>query len=218
MPQVAVLVTPETYPKVHHAISNPAQWNAAWEKLYNECPILVHPNHLMSYARNRRHHQPNCTQRDKDDMHGFITNFQTTCEIQHRIGVKVIERFVVGGGYDFDRRWVEASLEERRKHVLIGLANGGKQANNLNMARAYSSDILRLDHLSKDGKVLVKLLQDITPQNLSLVPVEPYYFPSEAWDEAKAAQERNPSTSEKDKFDLMEMIVLRTKLICKFAS
>lgn len=72
-----------------------------------------------------RQQNPNPSQRDRNDMHVFITNFQTTCEIQHRIGVKVIERVVAGGGYDFDRRWVEASLEERRKHVLVGLVNGG---------------------------------------------------------------------------------------------
>ncbi|KAI0739328.1 hypothetical protein BC629DRAFT_1599958 [Irpex lacteus] len=137
----------------------------------------------MSYARVHRQQNPNPSQRDRNDMHVFITNFQTTCEIQHRIGVKVIERVVAGGGYDFDRRWVEASLEERRKHVLVGLVNG------------------------------VKLLEDVTPQNMSLVPKEPYYIPSEAWDGAKAAQERDSSTSEQARFDLMEMIILRTKLI-----
>lgn len=64
----------------------------------------------------------------------------------------------------------------------------------------------------------MKLLEDVTPQNMSLVPKEPYYIPSEAWDGAKAAQERDSSTSEQARFDLMEMIILRTKLICEFAS
>ena len=61
---------------------------------------------------------------------------------------------------------------------------------------------------------LLNLLKDITPQNISVVPKDPYCIPSELWD---AAQEQNPSTSEFDKLDLMEMIVLRTKKICELS-
>ena len=210
--QIAVPVTPETYPKVHHAISHPSHWNSVWERLYNESPTLVSPAHLLSYARTLRENTPSGPTSNPDDMHRFITNYQSTCEMQHRIGVKVLDRFV---NEDFERRWREASLQQRRWHVLVGLANGGKQAKNLNMARAYSADVLTLSNLSMDGTVLLKLLKDITPQNISVVPTEPYYVPSEAWDGARAAQERDPSASELDKFDLMEIIVLRTKLICE---
>lgn len=212
--KVLVLVTSDTYPRVDLAITNPAQWNTEWETLYTTMPILVHPNHLLSMTRtNRERHTATSASGNQLDKHSYISNYLTTCQMQTLLGKEVLAAFV---GYDFETWWVKAPVEERQRHVLKALANAGAQAKNLNLARAYCSDILRLDYLSRDGEVLLGLLREVTPQDISITPKEPYWFRCQEWDEAKRKLEENPETTEDERFDLMEVMVLRTKLICKF--
>lgn len=208
---------PDPFPKVQLAISNPEQWNTDWENIYERSPELTKPAYIMWLARSQRQRSlmfgGNGTRSFHEDRHAYTVNYESTCAIQHRIGRSTIDAFVMN---DFERRWLTASVEERRKHGLVGLANAGAQAKNLNAARASCSDILRLRYLTEDGEVLLQLLRDITPQDISFVPKEPYYFPNAEWDALRAEQQRNPNTSEDEKFDLMEVFILRTKLICEY--
>lgn len=212
--QPAVLI-PDPYPKVQLALSDPEQWNTEWENVYELSAGFTKPDFIMRALHCQRQR---CAMfgggsaRKADDRLRYTVNYETTCEIRHRIGGKTLGAFVRD---NFENRWRSASVEERRKHALNGLANGGAQAKNLNTARAYCSDILRLRYLADDGEVLLKLLNDITPQDISFVPKEPYYFPNAEWDALRAQQQRDPAISEDEKFDLMEIFILRMKLICK---
>lgn len=207
-----IIILPDLYPRVQLALSNPDQWNTRWEAVYDMPIGYLNPDRLLLEVRSLRKMFGGSGKRTADDKHRYTVNYEITCAMRHRIGKKMLEVFAKD---DFENRWLSATVEERRKHALAGLANGGAQANNLNTARAYCSDILRLRYLADDGEVLLKLLKDLTPQDISSVPKEPYYFPNAGWDSLRTQQQGNTAASEDDKLDLLEILILRTKLICE---
>ena len=71
--------------------------------------------------------------------------------------------------HDFEGKWMAASVDERKKHALVGLSNGCGIAQNLNTSRMYCSKELRLEHLSTNGRVVIDLLTAIAPENLTVV-------------------------------------------------
>ncbi|KAI0094203.1 hypothetical protein BDY19DRAFT_911724 [Irpex rosettiformis] len=81
------------------------------------------------------------------------------------------------------------------------------------MARAYSSDVLRLDYLSRDGEVVLRLLREVVPQDISVTPKEPHWIRCQEWDVESQRVERDAEMTEEEKGDLLEVLVLRTKLI-----
>ncbi len=210
-------LTSDPFPRVQLAISNPSQWNTEWETFYELSAGLTKPDYIMRVARSDR--QRGLILRrlasTHDDRHGYAINYQSTCAIQAHLGITAMEAFLTR---DFERRWRAAGVDERRKHGLVGLANAGAQAKNLNAARACCADILRLRYLTEDAEVLVRLLRDVTPQDVSQIsiPTQPYYFPNKEWEALRARLESSPSTTDNDKFDLMEILMLRAKLICEY--
>lgn len=62
-----------------------------------------------------------------------------------------------------------ASVDERRKHVLVGLSRACGIARNLNTSRMYCAKELRIEHLSADGRVVLDLLNAIVPDNATVV-------------------------------------------------
>ena len=70
--------------------------------------------------------------------------------------------------------------------VLIGLSRSCAIARNFNDARMYYGDVLKLGHLSQDAQVLLDLLTDTIPEDCSIVPKNPYFFPNTVWDSSQA--------------------------------
>ncbi|KAI0094210.1 hypothetical protein BDY19DRAFT_9604 [Irpex rosettiformis] len=213
--KTAILVTPDTYPKVELALSNPSQWNDAWENLYASSPVLVHPNHILSMTRTMRlnHKAHEGSLDNHQDKYRDTVNYKSTCEIQLRLGVKIVNTFTID---DFELCWgALMSVSQRREHVLKALVNAGAQAKNLNLARAYCADILRVDYLSTDGEVVLDLLRELVPQDISVTPAEPYWVcRSKEWEEVREKFVGGVQVvEEEDRGDLIEVLVLRTKLI-----
>lgn len=138
---------------------------------------------------------------------------QMTCEIQHRIGWKFS---IALGEEDFENTWMATDVSTRKEHALRALANACSLANNLNTSRVNCADVLRVNHLGQDGRVLLDLLKAITPDDLSTPPKEPHYIPARPWDALKAQQERSSRTTELEKYALQDLLLLRTKLICEY--
>ena len=103
----------------------------------------------------------------------YSTPSHSTCESRFRLGV--LGLYALEHPY-FEQRWKDTSMEDRRKHVLIGLSRSCAIARNLNDARMYCGDVLKLGHLSRDAQVLLDLLTDIIPKDCSIVPKNPLYF------------------------------------------
>lgn len=109
----------------------------------------------------------------------------------------------------FEERWLAASNSERRKHVLLGIAQACGYAQNLNSARCYCSRELQVDYLSNDGHVYFGLLTAITPADVSDVATSPQYVPDARWDSLN-------NHADVAKTALGNILVLRSKLISQF--
>lgn len=190
-------------PKTHDATKIPAEWNAHWEKLCAQ--DIFSPKTCLSHAMSD---QQRTSERIFDQYSELLQN---TREVQYRIGIRGLHALT---NLDFEQLWEKASVEDRRKHVLIGLSEPCASARNLNEARMYCGDVLKLRHLSQDAHVLLNLLSDIIPQDASVVPAAPYFIPNESWDRFIAEKERNGMT-ELEKAYIAEAMILRTELICK---
>ncbi|KAK7462259.1 hypothetical protein VKT23_007860 [Stygiomarasmius scandens] len=211
--QVPFVITSDTFPKVQDALSKPEKWNSGWETFYRTKSPFIDPfnSFQIALAENQKHSatkgHPGTI--SSQNMYDYTLLHSSTCEIQHRIGVKTIDAL---SGADFERRWVEGTdAVTRKKHALRALSNAGSLARNLNLARLYSLDILRVEYLGGDGQVLIDLLKAITPDDISVVPKEPYYFPEKTWDGLLA--EKEGGSNEFEKYTVKEVLILRTKLI-----
>ena len=140
----------------------------------------------------------------------YSTLSQSTCESRFRLGLLGLYALE---HHNFEQRWKDASMEDRRKHVLIGLSRSCAIARNLNDARMYCGDVLKLGHLSQDAQVLLDLLTDIIPEDCSIVPKTPNFFPNAVWNSSQAMRERS-GMNELEKVHMAEAMILRTKLIC----
>ncbi|KAL0565534.1 hypothetical protein V5O48_016489 [Marasmius crinis-equi] len=192
-------------PRTQHATSNPEEWNEHWEKLLAR--NLFNPRMVVTSNINRiRAQRP--TINTVIEQAAFLHTM--TCEIQYRIGVRAV---LALNDSDLERRWIEAGVDVRRSHVLRALSEACAMARNLNDSRAACYDVLRLDHLSKEGETFISLLKEIIPEDISDVPKTPYYIPNEEWESYKAEIENqySPDTLERGVFD--DTYILRTKLI-----
>ncbi len=90
---------PDPFPKVQVAISNPEQWNADWENIYERSAELTKPDYIMWSARSQRQRSlmfgGNGTRSFHEDRHAYTVNYESTCAIQHRIGRSTIDAFVM---------------------------------------------------------------------------------------------------------------------------
>jgi hypothetical protein len=210
-------VPPDEFPKTQEALKDPENWNSRWETMYQTHrykDVLFDPKvNLMQFFEVEQTIQriTGTTSITSQDIQNYIIIHDSTCEVQHRIGMNFV---IVTSREDFEKRWLESDVAVRRKHVLRALSNAGSLAYNLNHARAYTFDILRLDHLSQNGRVLLDLLKSLIPDNLELLvpPKTPYYFPDPKWDSLRAEFEN--SSDESKKYAFKEMLIVRTKLIC----
>ena len=139
----------------------------------------------------------------------YSTLSQSTCESRFRLGLLGLYALE----HNFEQRWKDVSMEDRRKHVLIGLSRSCAIAQNLNDARMYCGDVLKLGHLSQDAQVLLDFLTGIIPEDCSIVPKTPYFFPNAVCDSSQAMKERS-GINELEKVHVAEAMILRTKLIC----
>ncbi|KAL0058836.1 hypothetical protein AAF712_014463 [Marasmius tenuissimus] len=200
-------VDQQTYdiPRTHLALANPEEWNAQWEELlalgvFN--PQMIMTNYIAQ-AKARR-----ATVSEVMDQAAFL--YTVTCELQYRIGVRAVNAL---NNHDFERRWLEAGVDIRRKHALRGLSEACAMARNLNDSRAACYDVLRLDYLSETGPTFITLLKDLIPEDISDVPKTAYYVPNKEWEDFKVKLERlnAPNTLPRAVFD--DTYILRTKLI-----
>lgn len=212
----------DPFPRVQLATSNPAQWNTEWETFYELHAALTKPDYIMRIAQSDRQRSmmfgrlsPSSSSKTRtEDKHGYLINYQSTFEIQDYVGRSAVDALV---NLDFEHRWLSAPVAERRKHALVGLANAGAQAKNLNAARACCADILRMGYLTEEGEVVLGLLREVITRHSVVNPgrKEPYWFPNREWEEVRERQRSNPKTTEDEKFDLLEVLMLRAKLICE---
>ena len=59
----------------------------------------------------------------------------------------------------------------------------------------------------------LELLTDIIPEDCSIVPKTPYFFPNAVWDSSQDMKERS-GMNELEKVHMAEAMILRTKQIC----
>ncbi|KAF5344270.1 hypothetical protein D9758_012333 [Tetrapyrgos nigripes] len=208
--QNAIAVPLDAYPKTQNALPNPEKWNSDWEEIYQTNSFLFDPKITIVQRSILKQANRGGSSISPQDAQDYVVLHDSTCEIQHRIAINFIDATT---RQDFEKRWLDASVVDRRRHALRSLSNAGSLARNLNEGRAYCFDILRLDYLSQDGHVLLDLLKAIMPDDLDLSapPKTPYYFPEPNWDSLRAEYEN--SSNEVEKYAYKEVLILRTKLI-----
>ncbi|KAK0232916.1 hypothetical protein IW262DRAFT_1290107 [Armillaria fumosa] len=187
-------------PRTQHALSKPEEWNISWEHLCNSG--LLSPPICLDIALKM---EP----RDTGAMaFEYSRLLQNTLGLRFDIGREGVDALLYE---NLESKWLAATPAIRRQHALVGLSEAGAIARNLNEARRFTGDILTLDNLSKEGRVLVGLLKAIIPDDISVLPKTPCHFPNPTWDSLREA--RQNSGTEYEKLWLAEAQMLRSKLI-----
>ncbi|KAF9042577.1 hypothetical protein BDZ89DRAFT_270471 [Hymenopellis radicata] len=84
----------------------------------------------------------------------YSSLLSSTCEIQHRVGVRALHYYE-----RLETAWMNSTRQERRKHVLIGMSTVCSKARNLNDARGYCGDYVRLEKLSREPATFLDFLR-----------------------------------------------------------
>ncbi|GAW08819.1 hypothetical protein F5879DRAFT_970975 [Lentinula edodes] len=192
-------------PKIQHALEDPERWNANWERLMSTQDL----NFILGYSLN------NLVQRRRttaapESTDEYSINLNNAIEMRQRLGQIGIFTFI---DMDFEATWMNAAPSERRKHVLVGLSEGCSIARNLNDARRFTADVLKLDYLSRDGKTYLDLFKTIMPGSDPDTTPDIYYIPNPGWDSFQERMKEKYATSKVHLVSLGEMQVLRTELI-----
>lgn len=192
-------------PKTHEATSNTVVWNDQWESLCAQGTFSpeICLNHFL--IENKQHGDLSSSLDQYSHMLG------TTLHVLQLLGNCGLDALMEE---EFETKWEHASVQERRKHVLVGLSGPCGSAKNLNDARIYCGDVLKLEYLSRDPKVFIDLLSQLIPDDVSVVPRTPIFIPNEGWDTFNTRKELSGVT-DLEKVTLAEMMILRTKLICQ---
>ena len=190
-------------PKTHNALSQPEEWNGQWEMLCQN-PALNASMCLLAKIQ--------ATTGDDEEYASFSSLFATTCEVQSRIGRCATVCFA---HRDFEARWTQTTVETRRKHALIALSEACSMARNLNDARLYCGDVLTLNHLCEDPRVLIDLVKSIIPEDITVTPKMPAYMLNDEWKTLREQGEKNTRRTAHERLCLEEILILRTKLICE---
>ncbi|KAL0576164.1 hypothetical protein V5O48_005805 [Marasmius crinis-equi] len=190
-------------PRVQDALRNPEEWNKQWEKLLTQ----VDSPEAVFYTSVER---TKSSFRSISDLLEYYALLRTqTCEVQRNVGGAALHFLLER---DLERLWAEAGEAVRRKHTLRALSEACSIAKNLNDARAFCGDILRLESLSKDGKTLITLIKAMIPEDLSRIPKTPYYFPEPRWEALQKHVEKTFSANSVERITFDESLLLRTKL------
>lgn len=153
--------------------------------------------------------------KDPSSTDEYLGNLKNALEMRQYLGRLGAIKLADG---DFESKWMQASVSTRQKHVLVGISEAGNVARNINEARRFAFDVVRLEHLSQDGKTYLDLFKSIMPNDLDTMPKEPYCVPDGEWDSFQARMKKKHSRSKVHLVCLAEMNVLRCELICKSCS
>lgn len=205
---MAHAIVPFVLPATQDALRQPEKWNSDWENITKSIE-RVSPDDLV-------HSSAVQLAMDPDGMDPMLLEHQTLlgnlCHLQVRITADALVYFA---RHNLEVRWMNASAALRGKHILIGLSNACSMARNLHDIRIYCGRELRLSHLRGDGRIVLDLLKTVMVENPLQVPEKPAYVPNPAWDEYAEVQ-RQSAPNDSEKLALGRILVLRTKLICKF--
>ncbi len=190
-------------PRTQHALSKPEEWNTSWEHLCSSG--LLSPPLYLDIALKMEPRETGAMAFEYSRL------LQNTLGLRFDIGREGVDALLYE---NLESKWLAATPAIRRQHALVGLSEAGAIARNLNEARRFTGDILTLDNLSKEGRVLIDLLKAIIPDDISVLPKTPCHFPNPAWDSLREARQK--SGTEYEKLWLAEAHMLRSKLICAF--
>ncbi|KAJ7618004.1 hypothetical protein FB45DRAFT_933114 [Roridomyces roridus] len=196
-------------PLAGEALVDPEKWDQKWESMLRG-PQLSGPHGPLFCFNNmlfQNRSVPGFTDRA---LAGYPELLAGTCAMQRNMTQDAIMYFVGG---NLEKRWMDASPDERRKHILGAMASVCSKARNLNEARAYCVPELRLSRLRLDGKVFLDLLRSAMIDDVTYIPTKPRLVSHPRWD-AFAAEQEARNTTDDEKIALAELILLRTKLIC----
>ncbi|KAI0341118.1 hypothetical protein BDW22DRAFT_1430272 [Trametopsis cervina] len=212
VPPSVILINPHMFPGIEDARDSPSIWNTHWEGFYRSYPYLIEPRNALDLAcaHKKLDGTAHSSNPSGGDRYGYVREYESTCEIRHRVGAKAAEAFAQD---DLEERWVAAPASTRRRHALVAMAGIAAQAKYLNIARCYCADILHTEFLGNNGKVLLTMLKLIIPNDISVVPTELYDFAERRWDALRAQFARDANAPNFEKSVLSEVLLHRTKLI-----
>ncbi|KAJ7502576.1 hypothetical protein B0H11DRAFT_1989200 [Mycena galericulata] len=194
-------------PLTSDALADPEKWNSDWEAhLRRSFNIFPAGPMLCFYTEVAYLSQLNLVD---EALSHYSMAVNDTCGVQFDL-TKDAVRFLSSD--DLEAKWLRASPDLRREHLLRGMVGVCSKARNLNEARAYAPEI-RLSRLRLDGKVLLDLLKSVMIDDLSFVPSTPIYVTHPGWD-AFAEEQRKQNDTDVGKVALAQILLLRTKLIC----
>lgn len=173
-------------PKAHHALRDTAKWNGDWEKVCSTA--ILTPQFWFDCAMT----ELRMTSHSQDQTYsGYPDHVANLCGVQAEITEDALDYFTQN---NLETRWINASVHERSKHVMNGIANTCAIANNLNEARRLCGRELRVSYLSGDGLVLMDLLKLVMLDDVSFVPSTPIYVPDPEWDAFRDRQAHSSPT------------------------
>lgn len=177
------------FPRTQHALSKPEEWNASWERLCSSG--LFPPQTCLDIDIQTFQREPD------RKVYAYSLHLQRTVILRFEIGREGVDALL---NENLESNWLAATAAIRRQHALVGLSEASAIAKNLNETRRLTGDILTLDNLSKDGRVLIDLLKTIIPNDISVVPETPCHFPNPTWDSFREARQKSGTEHEKLSF------------------
>ncbi|KAJ7618022.1 hypothetical protein FB45DRAFT_933138 [Roridomyces roridus] len=197
----AVAISYMPLPLPGEAISNPEKWNKDWETVLQGRGMTPQFCFECMISENRATLDQTLAE--------YSTNLSGTCHVQHTLTLEA-KRYLDN---DLEARWLAATPEVRRKHLLAALAGVCSKSSNLNRTRSLCVRELRLESLASDGRIFIDLLRYAMLDDASVIPRAPKYIVDPDWDDFAAKQGPKNST-DLEKVSLAEILMLRTKLIC----
>lgn len=200
------------FPLSRDALHDPHRWNSDWE-IWLRGPHFALPHGPRNCFNAKLGDMQDTAHGVDEALEGYQAFVLSTCAIQRNITAEALQHFAED---NFEARWMTAGADVRGKHVLRAMAAVCSKARNLNEARAYCPE-LRVIRMRLDGKVFLGLLRSVMLEDASFIPSQPIFVSNPGWD-AWAAQQRILNDTEAKKIALAEILILRTKLICKVSS
>ena len=118
-------------PKTQDALTRPEKWNNDWETLLKTgftTPKVCLGDMLHTWRNGI-----------DEVYHSYSILYTSTCEVQWRVGKRAMIYLD-----ELEPAWNASTKDERRKHLLIGMSTACSKARNLNDARSYCPDEIRL--------------------------------------------------------------------------
>ncbi|CAK5278691.1 unnamed protein product, partial [Mycena citricolor] len=200
------------FPPPHRAIENAEDWNDGWEKVLRLPQLAPARAPYFVYGSMLHNIRMDAEDAVQDMMFHLDEMKSLTLSAQRMLAIKAVQHLA---NDDFERRWLEASPAERRKHLMLAFVKSCGNSDGLNSARTSCGVELRLTRLRLLGRAFIDLLQSAIMLDGTMTSTEPKRIANPDWDRFEAKRKADAHATNEEKLALAQVVLLRTRLICQ---